>query len=108
MGAAFGAGSATCGGSSMAAARETFSMASSKTGFAIIGCGNIAPFHARAIRDLPDARLVAVCTSNPEKGKQVGVEAGVDVAIYNDLGAMLALPEVHVVNICTPSGAHLE
>ncbi len=29
-------------------------------GFGIVGCGMIAEFHAAAIRDIPNARLVAV------------------------------------------------
>jgi len=29
--------------------------------FAIIGCGVIGPTHARAISEIPSARLVAVC-----------------------------------------------
>ena len=45
----------------------------SKIGFAIVGCGNIAPFHAEAIRDTEGAELVAVCNTNE---KRAGIYAG--------------------------------
>ncbi len=35
-------------------------------GFAIIGCGAIADFHARAISQVEDAKLVAVYDANSE------------------------------------------
>src|SRR5215471_10659710 len=43
-------------------------------GFAIVGCGVISPFHARAISDLPDARLVAVVDLHDERAAQRGAE----------------------------------
>ena len=33
----------------------------STIGFAIVGCGNIAPFHADALEKIAGAKLVAVC-----------------------------------------------
>ena len=76
-------------------------------GFGIIGCGMIAHFHAQAIHDLRGAKLVAVHTSNPEHGRSVAALAD-GCEVYTDLDAMLARDDLHVVNICTPSGAHLE
>src|SRR5262245_7640666 len=34
-------------------------------GFAIVGCGMIARFHARALLDVPGTRLVALVSRNP-------------------------------------------
>jgi predicted dehydrogenase len=76
-------------------------------GFGIVGCGMIAHFHARAIGDVRGAKLVAVHTSKPEHGRSVAALAG-GCEIYTDLNAMLARDDLHVVTICTPSGAHLE
>ena len=67
-------------------------------GFGIIGCGVIAPFHARAIGDLPNARLVAVADVVAEKAAQRGEEFGVDHTA--DVDALLARPDVDVVSIC--------
>lgn len=73
-------------------------------GFAIVGGGVIAPFHARAIAELPNARLVAVADSIAERAQQRGEEFGVDH--YTDLAPMLARPDVDVVSVCVPSGLH--
>jgi UDP-N-acetyl-2-amino-2-deoxyglucuronate dehydrogenase len=75
-------------------------------GFAIVGCGVIAPFHARAIADLEGARLVAVTDEVEEAAAKRGAEFGVDYT--TDLDAVLARPDVDVVSICVPSGLHAE
>lgn len=75
-------------------------------GFGIIGCGMIARFHAKAIQELPNARLVACYNRTPEKAEKLAEEFGAKA--YHDLDALLADPEVTIVTICTPSGAHLE
>ena len=46
-------------------------------GFAILGCGMIARFHAKAILELPNARLIALQSRHPENAKQVIDAVGV-------------------------------
>jgi UDP-N-acetyl-2-amino-2-deoxyglucuronate dehydrogenase len=75
-------------------------------GFGIIGCGVISPFHARAVGELPNARLVAVADIVPESAEQRGGEFGVDFT--TDVDELLARPDVDVVSICVPSGLHAE
>lgn len=75
-------------------------------GFAIVGCGMIADFHARAIADLRGAKLVACYSRNGERATEFA--ANHNCAPYADLDEMLADPAVDVVSICTPSGAHME
>jgi predicted dehydrogenase len=77
-------------------------------GFAIIGCGMIARFHARAISELPSARLVALQSRKPENAAKVMEAAGTKCDVYTDIAELLKRPDVHVVTICTPSGAHME
>lgn len=77
-------------------------------GFAIVGWGSIAPFHARAIAEIPGARLVAVQSRKPTASADVEKEFGGGIDVVQDLDALLKRTDVHVVNICTPSGAHLE
>ncbi|HTU27421.1 MAG TPA: Gfo/Idh/MocA family oxidoreductase [Pirellulales bacterium] len=81
-------------------------MARRRFGFGIVGCGMIAGFHARAIAELARGRLVACHSRSPAKTAQFAGEWNCQA--YDDLDAMLANPEVDVVTICTPSGAHLE
>ncbi len=79
-------------------------MAKKKTyGFGIVGCGLIAPFHARAIGELRNGRLVAVASRNPEKARRVA-DPWPGCAVYTDYRQLLARPDIDIVNICTPSG----
>lgn len=75
-------------------------------GFGIIGCGMISRFHARAVADLENARVVACFDTFPAAADKLAAEIGCQA--YHDLEAMLADPQVTVVVIGTPSGAHLE
>lgn len=76
------------------------------TGWAIVGCGMIAKFHARAISELRGSKLVALHSRSHEKASAFAAEFG--GTPYDNLKAMLADPKIDVVTICTPSGAHLE
>lgn len=79
-------------------------------GFAIVGCGMIAEYHTRAINEIEGARVVAAYSRNPANGAKIASLAAVkgDCPVDSDLDTMLARPEVDIVCICTPSGAHLE
>ena len=77
-----------------------------KHGFGIVGCGMIARFHARAIAEIRGAQVVACFDAVPAAADRLATEIG--CRAYHDLDAMLADPDVTVVTIGTPSGAHLE
>ena len=79
----------------------------SKTyGFALIGCGAIARLHAQAIKDISNAKLVAVYDNFYDFAQKFATEHGAKA--YESLDEMLACPDIDVVNICTPSGLHAE
>ncbi|MCC7192139.1 MAG: Gfo/Idh/MocA family oxidoreductase [Phycisphaeraceae bacterium] len=73
---------------------------------AIIGVGAIAGMHARAIADIPNAKLVAGSCRSQEKGQKFAQQYG--CAWYGSFEQMLDREKPSVVTICTPSGAHLE
>src|SRR5512137_1311166 len=75
-------------------------------GFGIIGTGMIGNFHAKAIRGLNNARLVAVFDQVEERARKFAQEQG--VKSYPTLEAFLGDPEIDVVTIGTPSGSHME
>lgn len=75
-------------------------------GFGIIGCGMIANFHAKAIADIRGAKLVACFDMFPAAADRLAGQLGCKA--YHDLAEMLADPDVTIVTICTPSGAHME
>ena len=75
-------------------------------GFGIIGCGMIANFHARAIAEIRGARLIGCFDAIPAAADRLANQIG--CRAHHRLGDLLADPDIDVVTICTPSGAHLE
>ncbi len=73
-------------------------------GFGIVGCGMIANFHVAALKEIPNAKLVAVNDVSEASAKRLGEQEG--VAWYTELDKMLARDDIDVVSICTPSGFH--
>lgn len=74
--------------------------------FGIIGSGMIAQFHAKAIDAMDGSQLRSVYSRNPKSSQAIADENG--CAAYSDLDAFLADPELDIVTIATPSGAHLD
>lgn len=76
-------------------------------GFAIVGTGMIAGYHARAIAETPGARLVGVVSRSPERGRAFAAQHVIPV-VAATVAELVARSDVHVVTVTTPSGAHLE
>jgi len=74
-------------------------------GFGVLGLG-MGSYHADAIVKAAGARLVAVCDIDESRLKR-DVEKH-KVKGYNNYDDMLKDPEVEVVNVCTPSGMHVD
>jgi predicted dehydrogenase len=77
-------------------------------GFAIVGCGMIARFHARALADVPGTRVVALIGRSSASAEKMRQELSLPCDVSADLGAVLKRLDVQVVIVTTPSGAHLE
>ena len=75
-------------------------------GFGIIGCGMISRFHARALQEIPAAKLVACCSSRFQAAQEFANEF--NCRACTSVEEMVARDDVHVITICTPSGVHLE
>jgi predicted dehydrogenase len=75
-------------------------------GFGIVGCGMISSFHARAIADVEGAKLAACFDTQAAAAEKFAAENRCQA--YTQLDAMLADPNVSIVTIATPSGAHME
>lgn len=83
-------------------------------GFAIIGCGRIAPRHADSLIQIREARIVA--TADVKQPRAATIAARVteaysrtpfdEVRAYDDYRYVFERADVDVVNICTPSGMH--
>jgi predicted dehydrogenase len=81
-------------------------MAGKKYGMGVVGAGMIGNFHARAIKGLVNAELVAVCESVVERGQKFAAEH--ECKAYTDLEQFLSDDRIDVVTVGTPSGLHLD
>jgi UDP-N-acetyl-2-amino-2-deoxyglucuronate dehydrogenase len=78
-------------------------------GWGLIGCGVIAPTHAKAIKEVKGAKLVACCDVVKERAEACAKEHGTTrTKVYTDLEKMLEDPNVDAVSVCTPSGMHAD
>ncbi len=75
-------------------------------GFGLVGAGLIADFHAKAIREIEGCSVAAVADVDETRGKALADKYG--ATFYNDFKRMALDPKVDIVNICTPSGLHME
>jgi len=76
-------------------------------GFGIVGLGLIADFHAQAIAGVTGCTLRGVCGRTQDKADAFAAKHGAAFATCS-LETMLGRPDIDVVCIATPSGAHLE
>lgn len=72
---------------------------------AIVGCGNIAQVHGKAIAQLEQGCLAAVADSCPEAAERLAAAYGAKP--YSDLETMLREEAIDVLHICTPHYLHV-
>jgi UDP-N-acetyl-2-amino-2-deoxyglucuronate dehydrogenase len=77
-------------------------------GFALVGCGMIAEYHARALAEIPGAAVTALVSRGGTSAAALKAKLGLDVPVFPTVEAAAAHPGVDVVVVTTPSGAHLE
>lgn len=82
-------------------------MATTPLGFGLIGTGMIAGYHAQAIQHASGARLAGVAGRSTDNVRAFATKHEVPFAT-TQVAALLARPDIQVVCITTPSGAHLE
>ncbi|MHC4084828.1 MAG: Gfo/Idh/MocA family protein [Planctomycetota bacterium] len=74
--------------------------------FGIVGAGLIADFHAKALADIPNAKLVGCCDKIQDKAKQLADKY--DARAFESYEEILKSDDVDIVTIATPSGFHME
>lgn len=67
----------------------------------VIGYGWVATAHIPAINATTLGQVTAVCSSRELNSQELSEKYGGTIAAYNDLDAMLADPEIHVVSVCS-------
>jgi UDP-N-acetyl-2-amino-2-deoxyglucuronate dehydrogenase len=74
--------------------------------FGIIGAGMIGNFHAKAITEMNGGTLHSVFDVRAEGAERLASQYGVKA--YSNIDEFLSDPELEIVTIGTPSGAHLD
>ena len=72
--------------------------------FGIVGAGNIADFHAKAVQSLGNAKLAGICGTNPDKVKILATKYS--CRVFNNTDEIIQSSDVDIIIIATPSGAH--
>lgn len=70
----------------------------------IIGVGSMGQAHVRALKDIPSARLVAVCDLDGELARSAAEPIG--AGVYTDGVQMLAEADIEALYICVPPHSH--
>ncbi len=83
-------------------------MAQVRIGF--IGCGGIAHGHVRNLAAIPDAKIVALCDTDPNRLKvmKAGHPQTKDLPEFDNYAKMLGAVEMDAVEIHTPHTLHFE
>lgn len=76
-------------------------------GIGLVGSGFLARTRARCYRNLPGGggRIAAVTSRDPERARRFAAEEGI-AGVEADLDALLARPDVQVVDLCVPNDLH--
>lgn len=69
----------------------------------LLGCGRIGQVHARSIRRVEGARLVAVADAMPQAAQSLATDTGAE---HRDVDAILADTDIDAVIIGTPTDSH--
>ena len=73
--------------------------------FGLLGAGRIGKVHARAIRNNPDAELVAVADAVPAAAQSLAQGYGIAIRTIDEIAGS---PDIDAVVICTPTDTHAD
>lgn len=73
-------------------------------GFGVIGCGSIADFHLKAIREIDAAKLIGVSSRKQDRARETGEGQGCDWTV--DYHELLRRSDIDIVCLTTSSGSH--
>jgi UDP-N-acetyl-2-amino-2-deoxyglucuronate dehydrogenase len=73
--------------------------------FGLVGTGAIAPFHARAIKTIPGAKLVGVTSRTLESARKFAQEHEIPI-VAGSAEELAANPDIDALAITTPSALH--
>lgn len=73
---------------------------------AILGCGKVAHLHAKAVQNLPNARLAGVWSRSAKSAETFAAQY--NVPFYTKIDELIQKENIDLAIICTPHPFHLE
>ena len=74
----------------------------------IVGLGWVAGAHIETFKAVSGANVTAICSRREHKAADLQAQYGIPLKAYTDFDKMLADPDIHVIDICTPHALHKE
>lgn len=71
---------------------------------ALVGCGKVGHFHAKAFVNLAQSQFTAVCDYNLERAQDFAKQYGVKA--YDNVEQMVANEGIEMLSVCTPHPIH--
>ncbi len=72
----------------------------------IVGLGWVAGAHIETFKHVTGAKVTAVCSRRTLDPGALQAQYGIPLKVYSDYAAMLADPEIDVIDVCTPHPYH--
>ncbi|MCH8293901.1 Gfo/Idh/MocA family oxidoreductase [Candidatus Poribacteria bacterium] len=72
----------------------------------LVGLGWVAGAHIETFKAVNGANVTAICSRREHDESALKEQYGVPLKAYTDYEAMLADPDIHIVDICTPHPFH--
>lgn len=74
--------------------------------FGVIGCGKIGNRHVNILESMDGVRILGVADIIKERAKKAALSCNAHA--FEDYKELLKIPEIDIVNICTPTGLHAQ
>lgn len=72
---------------------------------ALVGAGRISAVHHGYAKNVPNARVVAVCDADRDRAEEFAQERNIP-AFYDDIEELLRKEQPNIVHVCTPPATH--
>ena len=72
----------------------------------LVGLGWVAGAHIETFKAVEGANVTAICSRREHDEAELEQQFGTPLKAYTDLDAMIADPDVHIIDICTPNPIH--
>lgn len=74
----------------------------------VVGLGWVAGAHIETFKSVSGAQVTAVCSRRQQDEAMLNNQYGIPLKAYTDFNALLANPDIHVIDICTPHPFHAD